>query len=73
VVALSSKRKLDGRAEILAHPPSAAEPGILLDLATGGSGALLGLPPGPYAVTTGGWADDRSGGAWCALRGGRGR
>lgn len=70
VVAWAPNSALDGQAEILANPPSAAEPGILLDLATGGSGALLSLPPGSYAATIGDWADDRSGAAWCAfLRG----
>ena len=56
------------RAELLVERGSAATPGVPLDFAMDNAGALLGMPPGTYGVTTGIWSDERTGGGWCALR-----
>jgi hypothetical protein len=68
VVAWAPTSARDFPAELLADRGSATAPGVPLDSATGMAGALLGMLPGTYSVTTGSWNDERSGGGWCSLR-----
>ncbi|HEX2643813.1 MAG TPA: hypothetical protein VHU81_12540 [Thermoanaerobaculia bacterium] len=67
VVSWAPNSALDCRVEALQEQHSSTVPGVLLDLATAESGALLGMPPGAYGVTVGEWTDQQSCAAWCAL------
>lgn len=68
VVAWSPNSARDAQAPLVYPAQAGARPGVLLDMATGSSAALLWLEPGVYASTCQYHEEERWAVSWCRLQ-----